>query len=227
MSEYFLEKRQPSTEAIYFAELPPDGIVAALKDREKKFANGRSISASALSMLALESALDQIPKDSSPDESYFLLVPTESNWTAIFESSGKDGADVNTTPAIISRFGHCRVCVAAAARDTSVEHRKDRKIKLSFGSVRFDLLNEGECQRNIQSMNEGTGRWVFYSYGSPLEFENLSAYKNKRVKDRFTVDDLNYVLASNFGIRYKDLTFYRPENGCLLIRERLKIFGLF
>jgi hypothetical protein len=227
MSEYFLEKRQPLTEAIYFAELSPVAFIAALKDREKKFANGWSITYSVVKVLTLENALDMIPKDSSRDESYFLLVPTESNWTAVFESRGNKAADINTTPEIISRFGNCRVCVAAAARDTSVEHRKDRKVKLSLGSVRFDLLNEGEYQRNIQAMNEGTGRWVFYSYGSPLEFENLSAYKKRKVKDRFTVDDLNYVLASNFGIRYKDLTFYRPDQGCLLVRERLKIFGIF
>lgn len=100
-------------------------------------------------------------------------------------------------------------------------------MKLSFGSTRFDLLNNGDYVRNIQAMNEGTGRWTFYEFGSPLEHENESGYKNRRIKDRFTVDDLDFVLSQNFGIRYRVLTFYRPDKGCLVVHQRLKILGLF
>jgi hypothetical protein len=227
MQEHFLENRQPLTEAIYFVELPPADIVAALKERERKFDTWQAISTRSIKALSLKSALDQLPKVRTEDKGYFLLVPTESNWTAVFEAVRKQGADVNTNPVIISLFGHCRVCVAAFAKDTSKEHSLDKKVKLSLGSTRFDLLNNGDYVRNIQAMNEGTGRWIFDKFGTPLEHENESAYKNRRIKDRFTVDDLDFVLSQNFGIRYRDLTFYLPDKGCLVVRRRLKIFGLF
>lgn len=227
MQGYFLENRQPITEAIYFADLPPEAIIAALKEREKKYATWQATKSSSIIEPTLEKALDHLPALRSSDESYLLLVPTESKWTAVFESVGKLGSDVNTTPAIISRFGVCKVCVATAARDTSKEHRKEKTARLSYGSTRFDLLDKGEYIRNIQSMNEGTGRWVFNLSGTPLLHENKAAYQNRLIKERFSVDDLNFVLFQNFGIRYRDLNFYRPELGCLLVHQRLKILGLF
>lgn len=104
------------------------------------------------------------------------------------------------------------------ARDTERAHRSDPKIKLQYGSIRFDFVRNGEVIRHVQAMNSGSGgRWAFYTFGEPLPKENPSNFSKRKIADRFTFGNIVELLSSQFGIQLLDESFYKPQLGCILV----------
>jgi hypothetical protein len=100
-------------------------------------------------------------------------------------------------------------------------------VPLVYGSVRFDFYVNGKCMRVLQVANSGSsGKWIFYEHGDHLSAESLENYKKRLVRDRFTTENLSQLLYDSFGIRFLDLNFYQPEQGCLLITRRLLFLGI-
>jgi hypothetical protein len=63
-----------------------------------------------------------------------------------------------------------------------------------YGSVPFELVgpeltNHSNYIRAISATNDG-GKWVFVETRDPLPFEQVGAYKARRVRDRFTSEML-------------------------------------
>lgn len=221
---YFMPELAPATKAIYFVKASPEQVVEAFHRLDKQSYVKSSLKTKAFQASSLADAIRRV-LPGNEKESYYLLIPTDSEWTAFVDVTGPKGPDINTTPRLISEFGNCDVVVASAVKDTEKAHKLDSSISLAYGSIRFDFYVSGKYMRVIQVANSGrSGKWVFYTNGDPLPSEILENYEKRLVKDRFTAENLNQLLNDAFGIRFFDLDFYKPEKGCLMITQRLRMF---
>lgn len=107
------------------------------------------------------------------------------DWAAVL-TDGPLGTDVGTLPSLAARELGC-VALRATATDDSPGR---------YGAVILEVFDpeavedHQRCRRSIAAANDG-GRWVFEQHGSPLGFEDVTAYRNRRVRDRFTPEMLS------------------------------------
>lgn len=118
-----------------------------------------------------------------------VLVPW-GHWTAML-TDGPLGTDVGMLPSLAAREIDCM-----AIRATAVDPESDR-----FGAVILEVFDPSSIgdllrrRRTISAADDG-GRWVFNQVGVPFEFEDLDAYRRRRVRDRFTAVMLSEYLRS-------------------------------
>ena len=99
----------------------------------------------------------------------------------------------------LTRVFKARMLVATAIHDVSGGRP---------GSVQFVLIDrtgDQEAGRAIASHRES--RWEFHDRGKPLPFEELTAYSERRTKDRLTFERLGRY-CHHMGIDLWDPTFY-------------------
>ena len=148
-----------------------------------------------------------------------LLQETRSAWTAMFLNNTR-GADAIPPVSYLCRVLKVRGLVLSCI--PQVEDPGGRVI--SYGEVRFDLLSSEpgffvNHERTIYVMNDG-GRWSFTAQGKPQSFEELSAYKARKVRDRFTPDMLvRYGHA--LGVSLDDSDFYTGEGSLLKTGDKI------
>ena len=135
-----------------------------------------------------------------------LLIATDGPWTAYLDNleSGTDRSAV----AALSRRIHCDA-VHFAAESQSV-------VLTVYGPERNST--GGNIIRDIRAFRD-MGGWEFQESGTPLPFEDTSAYRSARAKERFTIEMLERYLRE-MGIRAFDEDFYRPSVACLLATRR-------
>ena len=215
---YFLPHLEPVTKEFTFVRAKPADIVEGFMRFERQARVKSRWKVTKFEAANLASAISRIDR-SKRSQTEYLLVPTNSEWTALFElHGGWKGGDINSTPERISFFTPADAIGLGMARDTERAHRSDPKVKLQYGSIRFDFVRNGEVIRHVQAMNSGSGgRWEFHTFGEPLPKENLSNFSNREIADRFTFDNLVELLSSQFGIQLLDESFYKPQLGCILL----------
>jgi len=215
---YLLARHAPITDYVYFVLGHPEKFVEGLRAENKTSLVKRDVSVKTFTASDLEAAICSAELPASANwERFYLAMPTRSDWWAVFEITRSE-PDVNSTPQLISRVTGFQVCSACAVRD--LEPTSASPV-LKYGGIRFDLFERGEYVRNVQSANSGTGgKWVFFQSGPPLGSENVKNYEKRSKKERFTVEDLDHLLSNSFGIHFLDESFYAPEAGCILIKEK-------
>ncbi|MCL2467389.1 MAG: hypothetical protein FWF02_07370 [Micrococcales bacterium] len=109
----------------------------------------------------------------------FAFVPI-GGWTVLM-SSGPLGSDVGILPSHAARGLGIRA-LRAVCTDNDIKY--PARILEVFGPDGVDILG---YERSIAASNDG-GRWVFETYGTPYDFENLEAYKRRTRSTRFTAD---------------------------------------
>lgn len=117
------------------------------------------------------------------------LIRLEGAWTAVL-TDGPTGTDVGMLPSLAAReLG------IVALRATSTGPSTD-SLPATILEV-FDPEAEDplRCRRSIAAADDG-GRWVFEQFGSPFEFERVSTYALRRVRDRFTAEMLSDYLSA-------------------------------
>lgn len=114
----------------------------------------------------------------SVDLRRFLFFSTGTPWTVYF-ANGAGGSDASTLSHLAYRLGRRTVRIVDSPESD-----------VSFGAAVLEVYGPKDTDflnyiRSIAAMNDG-GRWVFNVIGEPLPFEDISAYKRRRVRDRFT-----------------------------------------
>ena len=84
-----------------------------------------------------------------------------------------------------------------------------------YGAVQFQLFGPAQTDwlnyvRTISLSYDGT-RWSFDVSGTPQDFEDLEAYRSRRIRDRFTSEMLERYCKA-LGIEVFDPEFYGPES---------------
>ncbi len=122
-----------------------------------------------------------------------LLVATTFGWTAFF-SNGCRGSDPFLPMIQLSKalgVSALRVCQSPSSA-------RYQSVILEVYDTPQSGANERGYRRSIAAVNDG-GRWVFEQSGSPFAFEDLSKYKARLKRDRFTPKMLSFCL-ENLGV---------------------------
>jgi hypothetical protein len=130
-----------------------------------------------------------------------LLVGTTTGWTAIFDNS-RDGGDP-FPPTYLGRICNARAVVATHSSGP-IE---------TCPATQFHLFGpDGEPPlMYVRTVDAGVfdeGRWRFEARGEVQPFEETEAYSNRRIRDRFTREQLLRYLAA-LGIHADDAAWYR------------------
>lgn len=135
-----------------------------------------------------------------------LLVANGDNWTSYF-ANGLFGSDVFLP---VSRMAAARGCTGLrVARSTTATIFEAYECPERGG----DGLNS---RRSIFAARDGG--WKFGSSGEPYAFEDVSRYGAKRIRDRFTPEHLDDLLAG-LGAPLSPLPLDRPLTAALFVRE--------
>ena len=122
-----------------------------------------------------------------------LFVATTFGWTAFF-SNGCRGSDPFLPMLQLSKalgVSALRVCQSPSSA-------RYQSVILEVYDTPQSGANERGYRRSIAAVNDG-GRWVFEQSGSPFAFEDLSRYKARLKRDRFTPKMLSFYL-ENLGV---------------------------
>ena len=132
-----------------------------------------------------------------------VIAPIAGGWSAQFDNNYR-GTDSSGVSVLCQKVG-CR-----ALRVTAVEHTLkkvgERQWVGKYGAMILQVFDAGVSRRTISAMNDG-GRWDFYQSGEPFAFEDLRAYKNRRIRDRFTYEMMHRYL-KELGVQPFDLGSY-------------------
>ncbi|MET8147896.1 hypothetical protein ACIBSW_25085 [Actinoplanes sp. NPDC049668] len=137
-----------------------------------------------------------------------LLVQTANpDWTAYFDC-GADGTDGVSFVGHLTRTLKCRGVIVS-----SIPHTFGTKLEQPgrLGAVQFELLGPEDTEflnyvRTISVTHDGS-RWQFEAGGTIQDFEDISHYSARRIKDRFTSDVLNQYCQA-LGLSPFDPVFY-------------------
>lgn len=147
----------------------------------------------------------------NPSDRY-LLVETNSNWTAVF-ANGLRVNDVSSATGYLPRVLNCRGLEVGYTPDFSKSKRKDliRKwgstLLALYGPTETDWLNR---IRHVHVSND-VGGWTFDEGGEVQPFEEPEFYKKRLTRDRFTPEMLERYCRA-LGIELNREEFYRSRS---------------
>lgn len=114
-----------------------------------------------------------------------LVATTNPEWTAVFDC-GAFGGDPVTTIGYLARTMPTRGVMVSSIPDRragegTVDRFGARQLEI-YGPVATEFLN---YVRTLSLVRDGA-RWRFDAAGVPQEFEDLDAYDNRKLTERFT-----------------------------------------
>jgi hypothetical protein len=129
---------------------------------------------------SLEAALTRLAP-LSVEKRRVLFLSTTSHWTA-FLQSGIDGSD--PFPVVSQLSGKLGV-LAMRVCATPERAKWPAVIWEVYAPPALGGQPPNHYRRSVAAANDG-GRWVFSQSGAPYPFEDLSAYRHPKTRDRFT-----------------------------------------
>lgn len=132
----------------------------------------------------LEMVLDALVPLWRGSSNRYAVVPTAGDWVTVF-SNKLFGLDVIQAAKWASKwFGSEAVRVSSMP---STRHPQTGSGLL--GSTQLGLYRFGDPVRIVAAVQDDD-RWEWQELGEPLEFEDLNAYRRRRIRDRFTPEML-------------------------------------
>jgi hypothetical protein len=110
-------------------------------------------------------------------------------WSLVLNNA-RLGTDLGMIPSLCARN-----LKQPAIRLTSDQREYEATILEVYSPTADDPLR---CRRVVCAANDG-GHWTFSEHGEAFEFEDLKAYRAKRIRDRFTPEML-YRYAREMGV---------------------------
>ena len=158
----------------------------------------------------LAEGLGRLPPLTIPPSRY-LMIETESDWTACFDNSASIG-DLSPTISFLSQAIACEG-LAICCKPQTWQLGMPAGLGVNE-AVRFTLFSPRPTEwlnvRRYISMTRENENWKFTSEGKLLPFERPDVYKARHARDRFTPALLaEYCIA--LGIRVADADYYGGE----------------
>ncbi len=155
----------------------------------------------------LETTLLSLEPLTTPLDRY-LLVETKSDWTAIF-ANGLRVNDVFSPASYLPLGLKCRGLEVGYAPDRSKSDRKD--LIRVWGHTLFALYGpnstDGLNRIRYLSVSNDVGGWSFSEGGDVQPYEELDAYKRRRIQERFTIEMLERYCRA-LGVEVNQVDFY-------------------
>jgi hypothetical protein len=150
----------------------------------------------------LEDILQSLEPLSMPQAERYLLIQCENGWTAYFDNH-RIGTDLGGPLTVLSERAACdavRICEQGVTRKDGT-----RRSDAVIFELRRVVSGKSITARAVELVKEGT--WGWFTYGTPLSFEDVERYSEKRVADRFTLEMLERY-ANALGIKPFAPEFY-------------------
>jgi hypothetical protein len=169
----------------------------------------------------LQGLLEALLRLTTRQRRRYLLLPTAApEWTAYFDN-GAHGSAANPHLIALARLDGLRCVRACVVPDTA--SGRGRRPGGRYGATCFEVYGESKAwlagvERSLELLADG-GRWRFSQDGPPLPFEDLGAYRARRVKNRFPPALLERYLAE-LGLRAFDEDFYAPAGTGVLVEKQ-------
>jgi len=168
----------------------------------------------------LEGGLALLEPLVTPPRRVFWLS-TQSEWTAYFDN-GTRGGDPFPPISFMAEQLSCRGLIA-----TVCPHNLETEVgttKGVYGAVQFEMLGPRptdflNCERSLSVAYEA-GRWRFDASGTVQPFERVEHYKNRIIRNRFTVELLDEYCQA-LGVRLFDESYYAGPGVLVVIRDPL------
>lgn len=223
MFHYLFDNRYvPLTLELGFLECSVETAAANYLDWQSKIQSERGVTLSSEKKVgALDSLFEMLLPLTTIESRRFLFVPTQTKWTAFFENKSMGGDPASAVSFLAEKIG-CRGVRAA------VHPERDGKQKAHAASPPVGVLLELyapqpveilNTERSIYAVKDGE-KWTFGAHGKQQDFEDTTAYKARKIIDRFTFDLLCTYL-KHLGISAFDENFYlsTDENPAVLIEK--------
>jgi hypothetical protein len=204
---------------VAFLNLPlpvaTDGLASWRKELNPARVGVRQVRGTLPEMLA---TLEPLTTHARPRE---LLIQTANpGWTAYFDC-GADGTDGVSFVGHLTRTLKCRGVIVS-----SIPHTFGTALEQPgrLGAVQFELLGPDDTEflnyvRTISVAHDGN-RWHFEAGGTTQDFEVISHYSARRIKDRFTSGILKEYCQA-LGLSPFDPTFYEAMGSLVEIQITL------
>ncbi|UQN06548.1 hypothetical protein [Deinococcus sp. QL22] len=137
-----------------------------------------------------------------------LFVPTVGRWTAYFNNYPLGTNVDSVVPPLAGILGVRAVQVTAGPLPDEGEELLEFTV--------FNPEGTGPVTGRSVGLRNTRGWWRFWRLGTPLPFEDLAAYRDRRRKRRFTYDHL-VAYSAALGLSPFDSTFYTPGQGAWLV----------
>jgi hypothetical protein len=202
----------PITSQIGFLEVDPARAIDAYASWQQQIQAERGVKIERREVAGpLAKALESLLPLTTPERRRTLLVPTKSAWTAYFDN-GNRGTDAFPPMSHLAQELKCRALKLSAVPDTKEARGNPHGIG-RYGAIVFELYGPEKTDwlnfvRAVSLTNQGK-KWEFTEQGTPLPFEDTSAYKARKVKERFSFEALDRY-AKALGISPFDEGFYLP-----------------
>ncbi len=219
-------KLEPITSEFGFVQAPYETVVAWWAERESSVCesgtHGRRANLIAARRVdgGLEASLRSLLPLTAVERRRTLILPTASDWTAVFDSGwrGGDAARLSYAAAQI----RCQAVRVVSTTDVKIGRsycRYGARIFELYGPEKTSFLN---YVRAICVANDG-GRWRMDVFGAPLPGEDAAWFEPRQARARFHEEHLNTLLRS-IGIEAFDDRFY-GSGGTLIERRGPTVAG--
>lgn len=201
------EKSAPITSSIGFLEVPLDHAARGLEQWLRSLYSEVRVDRVPEGFPEVLRRLEPLTGGSVPRE----LLLSAGDWTAYFDCSLR-GTDAAPPMSFLARELGCRgVAVMSKPHTVGLPGIREGH----YGAVQFQLFGPVQTDwlnyvRTISVTYDGS-RWEFETSGTPQEFEDLDAYRARRVRERFTSEMLERYCKA-LGIHVFDPDFYGPDS---------------
>jgi hypothetical protein len=199
----------PSTQSLDLVEGPVRSIAEAVHAECLRFLKGEPLDAAWCQFQDLDAAFRSAP-DFRSVPTHFLVLPTRSRWTVLWNNSFLcDGYDALCA------------CLSSNHRLTTIHwSANDEWTTFQAGAKFIHRQHDGTAvlKRSVQVAQEDK-RWHFYALGQPLAEESLADYDARRKRDRLNEHRL-MALLERFGAKPWSEDFYAlPEQECFVLQR--------
>lgn len=177
----------PITSSIGFLRLTLDDAVEALADWRRRLTGAVEVEELQNGFPECLHALEPLIGGVRPRE---LLVGASDGWTAYFDCSLRGTDAVSTIGYLSRKIGCDGLAITTVPHTVGLPGVRNGRM----GSVQFQMFGPRETEflnyvRTIELSYDGS-RWAFGANGTEQPFEEIGAYKARRVRDRFTTEML-------------------------------------
>lgn len=211
--DWLLDRRYaPITNSAGVLQLRAEVVAEEYRTWQSGLSTGYSFS-----LRAVESDLQGVLSVLAPLSTFprrVLFIPTRSGSTVLFDNF-INGSDVAGKVTVISRR-----LAARGARITAIPHTISPSNPLgSYGATVLEVFQGGDTERSIWTANDG-GKWTSGTSGNPYDFEDLSVYESRSVRDRFTPGLLReYLRQLEWDVFCKDFYGCGPARPAYLVEK--------
>jgi hypothetical protein len=202
----------PTTQSLDLIDGPAEHVAAAVDNEVRRFLKGGPVSGRWATVEDLDAAFS-IPSVFANVPTYYLVLPTHSRWTVLWNNSFLcDGYD--------------SLCFALTANHglTSLHwfaHDEWTTMQSGAGFTHRRREGTGVVERSVYCAQEDT-RWHFHATGTPLAEESLEQYSAARKRDRLNEASMQALLRRLDADPWNDGFYAVPERP-IFVLERLDI----